>query len=135
MNMNPNIKTAGIIQVGIITEKLLESKEFFQKWLGWQVKFESEWFLLLSHPEKEDREIAFMLPNQAVVRKSYFQRPYGGEGIWLIIESEDIESLYENFVHAGAPIDLPITKEEWGDIHFTMVDPNGIGLDFVQVRG
>ncbi|MCZ8343057.1 MAG: VOC family protein [Leptospira sp.] len=133
--MNPNIKTAGIIQVGIITEKLLESKEFFQKWLGWQVKFESEWFLLLSHPEKEDREIAFMLPNQAVVRKSYFQRPYGGEGIWLIIESEDIESLYENFVHAGAPIDLPITKEEWGDIHFTMVDPNGIGLDFVQVRG
>ncbi len=135
MNMNPNIKTAGIIQVGIITEKLLESKEFFQKWLGWQVKFESEWFLLLSHPEKEDREIAFMLPNQAVVRKSYFQRPYGGEGIWLIIESEDIESLYENFVHAGAPIDLPITKEEWGDIHFTMVDPNGIGLDFVQIRG
>lgn len=135
MNMNPNVKAAGILQLGIITEKLIESKEFFQKWLGWQVKFESEWFLLLSHPEKEDREIAFMLPNQAAVRKSYFQRPYGGEGIWLIIESEDIESLYENFVQAGAPIDLPITKEDWGDIHFTMVDPNGIGLDFVQLGG
>ncbi len=93
--MNPNVKAAGILQLGIITEKLIESKEFFQKWLGWQVKFESEWFLLLSHPEKEDREIAFMLPDQAAVRKSYFQRPYGGEGIWLIIESEDIESLYE----------------------------------------
>ncbi len=135
MNMNPNVKAAGILQLGIITEKLIESKEFFQKWLGWQVKFESEWFLLLSHPEKEDREIAFMLPNQAAVRKSYFQRPYSGKGIWLIIESEDIESLYENFVQAGAPIDLPITKEDWGDIHFTMVDPNGIGLDFVQLRG
>ncbi|MCU0401695.1 MAG: VOC family protein [Algoriphagus sp.] len=133
--MNPNVKAAGILQLGIITEKLIESKEFFQKWLGWQVKFESEWFLLLSHPEKEDREIAFMLPNQAAVRKSYFQRPYSGKGIWLIIESEDIESLYENFVQAGAPIDLPITKEDWGDIHFTMVDPNGIGLDFVQLRG
>lgn len=131
--MNPIIKTAGIIQIGIITEKLTESKEFFQKWLGWQVKFESEWFLLLSHPEKVDREIAFMLPNQTAVRKPYFQNAYTGQGIWLIIESEKIETLYEQMVHAGAPIDLSITKEEWGDIHFTMIDLNGIGHDFVQM--
>lgn len=132
--MNPIIKTAGIIQIGIITEKLTESKEFFQKWLGWQVKFESDSFLLLSHPEKVDREIAFMLPNQTAVRKPYFQNAYTGQGIWLIIESEEIETLYEQMVKAGAPIDLPITEEEWGDIHFTMIDPNGIGLDFVQMR-
>jgi uncharacterized glyoxalase superfamily protein PhnB len=127
-------ETPGIIQTGIITEKLKESKEFYQKWLGWQVKFESDWFVLLSHPEQKDRELAFMLPNQALVRKSYFQKPYHGEGIWLIIESEDIEALYQKMSKKGAPIDLPMTKEEWGDVHFTMLDPNGIGLDFVQKR-
>lgn len=74
-----------------------------------------------------------MLPNQTAVRKSYFQNVYTGQGIWLIIESEEIETLYEQMVHAGTPIDLSITKEEWGDIHFTMIDPNGIGLDFVQM--
>ncbi|TGL25837.1 lactoylglutathione lyase [Leptospira levettii] len=132
--MNPIIKSEGIIQIGIITEKLIESKEFFQKWLGWRVKFESEWFLLLSHPEKEEREIAFMLPNQTAVRKSYFQKAYTGQGVWLIIESEEIKTLYEQMVNVGAPIDLPLTKEEWGDLHFTMIDPNGIGLDFVQMR-
>ncbi|GBF50927.1 hypothetical protein LPTSP4_24550 [Leptospira ryugenii] len=131
---NPKTKAAGIIQTGIITDRLKETKDFYQKWLGWQVKFESEWFLLLSHPEVKDRELAFMLPNQVAVRKSYFQKSYTGQGIWLIIESDDIEALYKRMSEAGAPIDLPMTKEEWGDVHFTMLDPNGIGLDFVQKR-
>jgi catechol 2,3-dioxygenase-like lactoylglutathione lyase family enzyme len=130
-----NIATKlGILHTGIITEKLTESKEFYQKWLGWEVKFELDWFLLLSSPTDPQRELAFMLPNQKQVRKSYFQKAYTGAGIWMIVESSDIHGLYKEFSEKGAPIDLPLTEEEWGDTHFTMLDPNGIGIDFVQLR-
>ena len=45
---------------GIVTSKLLESKEFYVKNLGFAIKFENEWFVLL---ECDGRELAFMQPN------------------------------------------------------------------------
>jgi catechol 2,3-dioxygenase-like lactoylglutathione lyase family enzyme len=122
------------IQKGIITTQLRDSKDFYTNFLGFQVKVEMDWFLLLHLPENPDFEIAFMLPNLELVRKSYFQNPYEGQGVWLILEAFNIHETYEQMKNSKAPIDLELTEEEWGDIHFTMVDPNGIGIDIVQHR-
>ncbi|MDF3820888.1 VOC family protein [Leptospira sp. 96542] len=122
------------IQKGIITEKLTESKEYYQKWFGMQIKFEADWFVLLHLPEKPEFEIGFMLPGVEAVKKTYFQKPYSGSGVWLIFEAEDVKQTYKELQNLNAPIDLPLTEEEWGDVHFTMVDPNGIGIDIVQMR-
>ncbi len=122
------------IQKGIITKKLSENKEFYQAWFGMEIKFETDWFLLMHLPDDPSQEIAFMLPGMEAVRKRYFQEEYSGKGVWLIFESENVRSLYEEMKRKGAPIDLPLTEEEWGDVHFTLVDPNGIGIDIVQLR-
>lgn len=123
------------LQKGVITEKLAESKEFYTRWLGMTVKFEADWFVLLALADAPDFELAFMAPGVEAVRKPYFQAAYAGRGAWLIVESADVRALYATYRAAGAPIDLPLTEEEWGDVHFTMVDPNGIGVDLVQLRG
>ncbi|TGL53536.1 lactoylglutathione lyase [Leptospira kemamanensis] len=122
------------IHTGIITEKLKETKEFFKTWLGLETKFETEWFILLCLPNSPEVELAIMAPNQEQVRKSYFQKPYQNSGIWFIFETKNIKLEYEKMKEKNAPIDLPLTEEEWGDIHFTLVDPNGIGIDIVQER-
>ncbi|MCW7501063.1 VOC family protein [Leptospira sp. 2 VSF19] len=122
------------IQTGIITEKLIETKTFYEKWLGLQTKFESEWFVLLCLPNRTDVELAIMKPNQTQVRKSYFQNSYQGKGVWFIFESNDVKKEFEMMKQNNAPIDLPLTTEEWGDTHFTLIDPNGIGIDIVQER-
>ncbi|WP_411821291.1 VOC family protein [Leptospira sp. 'Mane'] len=122
------------IQKGIITEKLQESKEFYSRWLGMTVKFEAEWFLLMCLSDKPEFELGFMLPGQKSLRKSYFQKPYEQQGIWLIFETENVKAFYNECKKKGAPIDLDLTEEEWGDVHFTMLDPNGIGIDIVQLR-
>ncbi|TGK78027.1 lactoylglutathione lyase [Leptospira montravelensis] len=122
------------IQTGIITEKINETKTFYEKWLGLQIKFESDWIVLLSLPNKPEVELAIMKPNQKQVRKSYFQNSYQGKGVWFIFESTDVKREFETMKQNKAPIDLPLTTEEWGDIHFTLVDPNGIGIDIVQER-
>ncbi|MBM9576608.1 VOC family protein [Leptospira sp. 201903070] len=122
------------IQKGIVTSLLQESKSFYTHMLGFRVKFETDWFLLLTLPDNPEFEIAFMLPNQEQVRKDYFRKEYSGAGVWIILESKDVAKDYETMKSNRAPIDLPLTEEEWGDVHFTLVDPNGIGIDVVQAK-
>ncbi|MGV3665078.1 MAG: VOC family protein [Leptospira bouyouniensis] len=122
------------IQTGIITEKLIETKDFYQTWLGLEIKFETEWFILLYLKNRPEIELAIMAPNQPQVRKSYFQRPYQNAGIWFIFETKDVKEEFRLMKEKNAPIDLQLTEEDWGDVHFTLVDPNGIGIDIVQER-
>ncbi|TGK52599.1 VOC family protein [Leptospira bouyouniensis] len=122
------------IQTGIITEKLIETKDFYQTWLGLEIKFETEWFILLCLKNRPEIELAIMAPNQPQVRKSYFQRPYQNAGIWFIFETKDVKEEFRLMKEKNAPIDLQLTEEDWGDVHFTLVDPNGIGIDIVQER-
>ncbi|TGL06541.1 lactoylglutathione lyase [Leptospira bouyouniensis] len=122
------------IQTGIITEKLIETKDFYQTWLGLEIKFETEWFILLCLKNRPEIELAIMAPNQPQVRKSYFQRPYQNAGMWFIFETKDVKEEYRLMKEKNAPIDLQLTEEDWGDVHFTLVDPNGIGIDIVQER-
>ncbi|MBM9498749.1 VOC family protein [Leptospira sp. 201903071] len=122
------------IQKGIVTSLLQESKNFYTQTLGFQIKFENDWFLLLTLSDNPEFEIAFMLPNQEQVRKDYFRKEYSGSGVWIILESKDVQKDYETMKSNLAPIDLFLTEEEWGDVHFTLVDPNGIGIDIVQAK-
>ena len=59
---------------GIITDKLFESKEFYTQILDFEIKFESDWFILLNVKERPEYELALMLPEQAQTRKDYFQK-------------------------------------------------------------
>lgn len=118
---------------GIITDKLLESKEFYTQILDFEIKFESDWFILLNVKERPENELALMLPGQIQTRKDYFQRKYSS-GIWFLLEVEDIQEYYAKLKNKKVKIDLELTTEEWGDIHFTVVDPNGIGIDILQER-
>ncbi len=115
---------------GIITSKLQESKEFYAKNLVFSVKFENDWFVLL---EREGRELAFMLPGLEF-QNQIFRGQFGGAGMWLTIEVGDVEAEYERIQNSGVPIVVELRQEEWGETHFSVADPNGIGVDFVKYK-
>ena len=115
---------------GIITSKLKETKEFYTKILKFSVKFENDWFILF---EKDGRELAFMLPNLEFQHK-IFQGELGGKGIWLAMECEDLEAEYERIKDSDVEIVVDLRTEDWGETHFSIVDPNGIGIDFVRYQ-
>lgn len=115
---------------GIITSKLAETKEFYTEVLGFSIKFDSDWFILL---EKDGRELAFMLPNLASQNK-IFHGELEGKGTWITMETDNFEAEYERLKKAGIEIIVEITKEEWGETHFAIADPIGIGIDFVKVQ-
>ncbi|MDR7128134.1 catechol 2,3-dioxygenase-like lactoylglutathione lyase family enzyme [Algoriphagus sp. 4150] len=117
------------LNAGIITEKLEETKEFYTDVLGFGVSFENEFYLLMHTPDKS-AEISFLQPNHPS-QKPIFQSPFNGKGGYLTIEVENVDELYDQIKNKGVSIAIEIRDEPWGDRHFAIVDPNGIGIDIV----
>ena len=118
------------LNAGVITGKLAESKEFYTKVLGFGVTFENEFYLLLHTPGRE-AEISFLLPGHPS-QQPLFRQPFQGQGMYLTIEVDDVDKLYEDLKKKGVPIRIDIRDEPWGDRHFAIQDPNGIGIDLVK---
>ncbi len=118
------------LNAGIVTEKLADTKTFYTNILGFGVTFENEFYLLLHTPNKE-AEISFLLPNHPS-QQSLFQKPFAGQGMYLTIEVDDVDKVYSEIKKKGVAIKIDIRNEPWGDRHFAIQDPNGIGIDIVK---
>lgn len=112
---------------GIITSRLAETKAFYMGKLGFEVRFENEWFVLL---HRDNREIGFLLPEQPG-QAPIFRKAFRGEGVWITIEVPDVDAEYARVRALGVPIEVEIRDEPWGERHFSLKDPNGIGVDIV----
>lgn len=118
------------LNAGIITTRLIESKKFYTETLNFGVTFENDFYLLLHTPNREN-EISFLLPNHPS-QQSLFQKEYQGLGLYLTIEVEDVDELYHDIKKKGIEIKIDIRDEPWGDRHFAIEDPNGVGVDIVR---
>ncbi len=113
---------------GVITIKIQESKEFYVELFGFEVIYDSDWFVLLKAGESQ---LGFMVPNHES-QAPIFHNAFQGQGTWIAIDVEDVDAEYERMQSLGVPIEVPIRDEAWGDRHFVIVDPNGIGVDIVK---
>ncbi|RKS25061.1 putative glyoxalase superfamily protein PhnB [Flavobacterium endophyticum] len=118
------------LNAGIVTNKLSESKAFYTDVLGFGVTFENEFYLLMHTPNHE-AEISFLLPNHPS-QQPLFHKPFLGDGMYLTIEVENVDSRYEELKKKGIAIKIDLRDEPWGDRHFAIEDPNGVGIDIVQ---
>lgn len=117
------------LNAGIVTSKLAETKAFYTSILGFGVSFENEFYLLLHTPGKE-AEISFLLPDHPS-QQPLFHPAFTGKGMYLTIEVEDVDKVYADLNKKGVEVKIDIRNEPWGDRHFAIQDPNGIGIDIV----
>ena len=117
------------LNAGIITEKLAESKAFYTQVLQFGVTFENDFYLLLHTPNQE-AEISFLLPNHPS-QQPLFQKSFTQQGVYLTIEVENVDEYYHKLKEQDVPIAIALREEPWGDRHFAIIDPNGIGIDIV----
>lgn len=118
------------LNAGIITTKLQETKQFYLHTLNFTVKFENEWFILLQTPNGND-QLAFMQPDHPSQQK-IFQSAFSGKGVFITIEVDDADAEFKRIKKSGIPVEVELRDEPWGDRHFAIVDPNGIGVDIVK---
>jgi catechol 2,3-dioxygenase-like lactoylglutathione lyase family enzyme len=118
------------LNAGVITAKLAETKAFYTDVFGFGVTFENEFYLLMHTPNRET-EISFLLPHHPS-QQPFFHHPFEGRGMYLTIEVDDVDSLYAKIQKKNIPIKIDLRDEPWGDRHFAIEDPNGIGIDIVR---
>lgn len=118
------------LNAGIVTDKLAETKAFYTEVLGFGVSFENEFYLLL-HTPNQKYEISFLLPNHPS-QQPLFHKAFQGQGMYLTIEVDDVDKVYKKLKNKGVEIKIDIRNEPWGDRHFAIQDPNGIGIDLVE---
>ena len=117
------------LNAGIITSRLLESKQFYSDVLRFGVTFENDFYLLL-HTPNQQAEWSFLTPDHPS-QQPLFQPAFGGKGVYLTIEVADVDAEYARITALGVPVAIPIRDEPWGDRHFAITDPNGVGIDIV----
>lgn len=113
---------------GVITEKIQASKNFYVRLFGCDIVFESDWFVLLKLGESE---LGFMLPGHAS-QAAIFKPAFQGQGVWIAVDVDDVDAEYQRIRSLGTAIEQTLREEPWGDRHFVVVDPNGIGVDVVS---
>lgn len=118
------------LNAGIVTEKIAETKAFYTNVLGFGVTFENQFYLLMHTPDKE-AEISFLLPNHPS-QQPLFHKPFQGQGMYLTLEVDDVDLLYNELKRQDVEIRIDIRDEPWGDRHFAIQDPNGISIDIVK---
>ncbi len=125
-----NKRAAMKLNAGIITPRLQETKAFYRNVLGFGTTFENEFYLLM-HTPNQQAELSFLLPNHPS-QQPLFHKPFTGQGMYLTIEVEDVDRLYQKLKQQDVPIKIELRTEPWGDRHFAIEDPNGIGIDVVK---
>lgn len=117
------------LNAGIITDKLAESKAFYQDVLGFGVTFENDFYLLLHTPGGQ-AEFSFLTPDHPS-QQPIFKPAFAGTGVYLTLEVPDVAAEYDRIRRLNVPIAFALREEPWGDRHFAVVDPNGVGIDIV----
>lgn len=117
------------LNAGIITNNLVQTRSFYVDQLWFGVTFESEWYIL--HTPNHESQIAFLLPSLES-QSELFRDEFRWKGVFFTIEIDDVDDLYKTLQSKGIAIAVALRDEEWWDRHFAIVDPNGIGIDFVS---
>lgn len=113
----------------IVTPKLFECRDFYRRWFGFEVGFESSWFIWMSSTEGT-RSLAFMHPDHPSAPPG--PEPFSGLGMCLEFQVENVHAEYERFKSEGASIEYSLRDEPFGQRRFGLHDPAGVWIDVVQ---
>lgn len=112
-----------------IVDNIVKAKDFYTKYLGFQIAFENEWYLHLV--SESGVQIGFMLPEQPT-QPEIFKKAYTGIGTIFSIEVENAKLAYADTIKNSLNIVLELRSEDWGQHHFCIEDPNGIHIDVIE---
>lgn len=113
-----------------ITKELKKSRDFYTKWLDFEVVFEASWFVYMQ--SAGDHKVTFALIDEKHPSTPPSYGAFNGRGSFLTLQVEDAEAVYKKLTAMKAPISYHLKKEDWGQIRFGLTDPNGLYIDIVQ---
>ena len=114
----------------LMTEKVKETGEFYQKFFGFSVVFEADWYMSLKQ-EETGAELAILQASHETVPSSFGKSV---QGLILNFEVVDVDQVYQKLIKEHRlPLHLTLRDEAFGQRHFIISDPNGVLIDVITV--
>lgn len=117
----------------IMSDELKSSADFYTRLFGFEIVFESDWYISLKKHAGPDTvyELALLSWDHATIPVGFQNKV---QGLLLNFEVEDAAGEYDRLIEAEKlPLHLNLRDEAFGQRHFITSDPNGVLIDVIQI--
>lgn len=109
------------VDTTISTYKLQESKDFYMKHFGFQLVYESDWYIELVTANEPVNGISFTIAQREG------GEVFNGKGIIISFEVDNVDAEFARLKAEGLQIQ-DIQDKPWGERSFVVNDPNGVHI-------
>lgn len=109
------------VDTTISTYKLQESKDFYMKYFGFQLVYESDWYIELVTANEPVNGISFTIAQREG------GEIFNGKGIIISFEVDDVDAEFARLKGEGLKLQ-DIQDKPWGERSFVVNDPNGVHI-------
>ena len=113
----------------LITEQIEDCKAFFVTLFGFQLVFDSDWYIHLVHTS--GAQLGFLIPNHPSQPPGLLSG-FSGSGLVYSFEVENADDAFKDLKNSDVEIVSNPKTEEWGQRHFMIAGPAGIIVDIIQ---
>lgn len=113
----------------ILSDRLPETRDFYVRLLGFEVAFDSDFYVALRTPEDDDGtvcELGIWAVGHEMVPPPYRADP---AGIVLTFVVDDVDALHVEARRQQIPVVAPPRDQFYGRRRMLVTDPNGLLVD------
>ncbi len=114
----------------IVTDKMVECRDFYVSRLGFEVVFEASWFVYLASSDNPTFAVAFMTSDHPSTPPGPDR--FNGKGMFLTLQVADAAVQFDRLERAGVSFAYTLKVEPWGQKRFALIDPAGMWVDVVE---
>ena len=113
----------------VVTPHKDACREHWVRHLGFEVGFDSDWFVWLRSPDGS-ASIAFMTPEHPSAPPG--PQVFCRHGVCFELQMDDAHAAHAAFIARDGRVDHALTDELFGQRRFGFADPSGLWVDVVQ---
>lgn len=114
------------ILTNICSDRLSESRDFYVALLGFEVNYDSDWYVQLRCPTNHELEFGIIDRTHALVPTGFQNAP---TGMYVTFVVPDVDAVFAKAKALGLAIFQEPRNEFYGQRRFLTVDPNGCLID------
>ena len=114
------------ILTNICADDLGKSRDFYVQLLGFQVNYDSDWYVQLRSPAPQDLEFGIIQRTHELVPPKFQTAP---SGMYVTFVVPNVDELYAKAQAMGATLVQEPRNEFYGQRRFLVLDPSGCLVD------
>lgn len=118
--------------LNILSDRLPATRDFYVQLLGFQVAFESDWFINLQEPTQPLNELGIWRRDHELVPEAFRAAP---QGAILSFVVDDVDAVFADASDRAVKIVAPPRDLFYGQRSLLVADPNGLLVDISTPHG